>query len=103
METATSLYFQLAGEELTLLKELLESERLRLMVEIRHTDHRAYRDTATGESSRKRWHGAVPARPLLNLARSPGCRHKAVRRHRNYLCRFTRFHQDLSGGFGIAA
>ena len=44
METATSLYFQLAGEELTLLNELLESERLRLMVEIRHTDHRAYRD-----------------------------------------------------------
>jgi hypothetical protein len=44
METATSLYFQLAGEELTVLNELLESERLRLMVEIRHTDHRAYRD-----------------------------------------------------------
>jgi hypothetical protein len=44
METATSLYFQLAGEELTVLNELLESERLRLMVEIRHTDHRAFRD-----------------------------------------------------------
>ena len=44
METATPLYFQLAGEELTVLNELLESERLRLMVEIRHTDHRAYRD-----------------------------------------------------------
>jgi hypothetical protein len=44
METAAPLYFQLAGEELTVLNELLESERLRLMVEIRHTDHRAFRD-----------------------------------------------------------
>jgi hypothetical protein len=44
METATPLYFQLAGEELSVLNELLESERLRLMVEIRHTDHRAFRD-----------------------------------------------------------
>jgi hypothetical protein len=44
METATPLYFHLAGEELTVLNELLESERLRLMVEIRHTDHRAYRE-----------------------------------------------------------
>jgi hypothetical protein len=44
METATPLYFQLAGEELTVLNELLESERLRLMVEIRHTDHRVFRD-----------------------------------------------------------
>ena len=44
METATPLYFQVAGEELTLLNELLESERSRLMVEIRHTDHRVFRD-----------------------------------------------------------
>jgi hypothetical protein len=44
METATPLYFQLAGEELSVLNELLESERLRLMVEIRHTDHRVFRD-----------------------------------------------------------
>jgi hypothetical protein len=44
METVKPLYFQLAGEELTVLNELLESERLRLMVEIRHTDHRAFRD-----------------------------------------------------------
>jgi len=44
METVTPLYFQLAGEELTVLNELLESERLRLMVEIRHTDHRVFRD-----------------------------------------------------------
>lgn len=44
METATPLYFQLAGEELSVLNDLLESERLRLMVEIRHTDHRVFRD-----------------------------------------------------------
>ena len=45
METASSpLYFQMAGEELTVLDELLESERSRLLVEIRHTDHRAFRD-----------------------------------------------------------
>ena len=44
METVKPLYFQLAGEELTVLNELLESERLRLMVEIRHTDHRVFRD-----------------------------------------------------------
>jgi len=31
-------------EELQILTELLESERVRLLVEIRHTDHRAYRD-----------------------------------------------------------
>ena len=34
----------LTEEELQILTELLESERARLMVEIRHTDHRAYRD-----------------------------------------------------------
>jgi len=44
METASPLYLQLAGEELSVLNELLESERLRLMVEIRHTDHRVFRD-----------------------------------------------------------
>jgi hypothetical protein len=44
METATPLYFQLVSEELSVLNELLESERLRLMVEIRHTDHRVFRD-----------------------------------------------------------
>jgi hypothetical protein len=43
METVTPLYFQLAGEELTVLRELLESEQARLLVEIRHTDHRTYR------------------------------------------------------------
>jgi len=44
METASPLYSQMAGEELTVLNELLESERSRLLVEIRHTDHRAFRD-----------------------------------------------------------
>jgi len=44
METASPLYFQMAGEELTVLNELLESERSRLLIEIRHTDHRAFRD-----------------------------------------------------------
>ena len=44
METVSPLYYHLAGEELTVLRELLESERLRLLVEVRHTDHRAFRD-----------------------------------------------------------
>jgi hypothetical protein len=44
METVPYASFTLAGEELTVLNELLESERARLLVEIRHTDHRAYRD-----------------------------------------------------------
>jgi hypothetical protein len=43
METVTPLYFQLVGEELTVLRDLLESEQARLLVEMRHTDHRAYR------------------------------------------------------------
>lgn len=44
METVSSFYYQLPGEELVVLNELLQSERSRLMVEIRHTDHRAFRD-----------------------------------------------------------
>ena len=44
METAGATSFQLTGEALTVLRELLESERSRLLVEIRHTDHRSYRD-----------------------------------------------------------
>lgn len=35
---------QLTGHELEIVAELLESERARLLVEIRHTDHRSYRD-----------------------------------------------------------
>jgi hypothetical protein len=34
----------LSEEELQILAELLESERVRLLVEIRHTDHRTYRE-----------------------------------------------------------
>jgi hypothetical protein len=32
------------SEELGLLSELLEAARVKLLVEIRHTDHRAFRD-----------------------------------------------------------
>jgi hypothetical protein len=35
---------ELATDEFAVLSELLESERCRLLVEIRHTDHRSYRD-----------------------------------------------------------
>ena len=34
----------LTREESAILSELLESARIKLLVEIRHTDHRAYRD-----------------------------------------------------------
>ncbi len=34
----------LSGEETGILAELLESERAKLLVEIRHTDHRVFRD-----------------------------------------------------------
>jgi len=34
----------LSNEELRILGALLESERAKLLVEIRHTDHRAFRD-----------------------------------------------------------
>jgi len=44
MDTVHEVVLKLAGEELELLDELLESERSRLLVEIRHTDHRSYRD-----------------------------------------------------------
>jgi len=36
--------FNLAGEERTVLGELLEAERARLLIEIRHTDHRSFRE-----------------------------------------------------------
>ena len=32
------------NEELEIITELLESERAKLLIEIRHTDHRAFRD-----------------------------------------------------------
>ncbi len=34
----------LSGEELDILARLLESEQAKLLIEIRHTDHRAFRD-----------------------------------------------------------
>jgi len=34
----------LSSEEIAILSELLESERAKLLVEIRHTDHRVFRD-----------------------------------------------------------
>ena len=44
MDTVNAVDLKLAGEEVRILDELLESERSRLLVEIRHTDHRSYRD-----------------------------------------------------------
>lgn len=44
METMPAVTFNLAGEELTFLSELLTAEQARLLVEIRHTDHRTYRE-----------------------------------------------------------
>ena len=44
MDTVHEVVLKLAGEELEILDELLESERSRLLVEILHTDHRSYRD-----------------------------------------------------------
>jgi hypothetical protein len=44
MATMPAVTFNLAGEELTVLNELLAAEQARLLVEIRHTDHRTYRD-----------------------------------------------------------
>lgn len=44
MDTVHEVSLRLAGEQLEMLDELLESERRRLLVEIRHTDHRSYRD-----------------------------------------------------------
>jgi len=34
----------LNSDELSVLRELLESERAKLLVEVRHTDHRAFRE-----------------------------------------------------------
>ena len=44
MDSTTHEPLNLGAEELAFLSQLLESERGRLLVEIRHTDHRAYRD-----------------------------------------------------------
>ena len=44
MEAITPVSISMESEDLALLKELLDSERDRLLVEIRHTDHRNFRD-----------------------------------------------------------
>ena len=44
METIPAASLNLTGEELTVLRQLLESEQARMLVEIRHTDHRSFRD-----------------------------------------------------------
>lgn len=44
MNSTTHEPLNLTSEEFAILKELLESARDRLLIEIRHTDHRAFRD-----------------------------------------------------------
>jgi hypothetical protein len=44
MNATTHEPLNLNGEEFAILTELLESERAKLLVEIRHTHHRAFRD-----------------------------------------------------------
>ncbi len=44
MNLTTHEPLDLSGEEAMLLAELLESARARLLIEIRRTDHRAFRD-----------------------------------------------------------
>lgn len=44
MNSTTRKSLELMEEELAILGELLESERARLLIEIRHTHHRSFRD-----------------------------------------------------------
>ncbi len=44
MNAAIREPLNLSSEDIAILAELLESERTRLLVEIRHTAHRSYRD-----------------------------------------------------------
>ena len=44
MSPTISRTLNLTCEEFAILSELLESARVKLLVEIRHTHHRAYRD-----------------------------------------------------------
>ena len=44
MNATTHDPLNLSSEELAIIAELLESERAQLLIEVRHTDHRAYRD-----------------------------------------------------------
>jgi hypothetical protein len=44
MNATSREVLNLSSEELAILAELLESERAKLLIEIRHTHHRAFRD-----------------------------------------------------------
>jgi len=44
MNATSAESLNLNSEERAIVAELLESERAKLLVEIRHTDHRAFRD-----------------------------------------------------------
>jgi hypothetical protein len=44
MAPMLAVSFNLTGEERTVLGELLEAEQARLLIEIRHTDHRTFRE-----------------------------------------------------------
>ena len=44
MDSMTHEPLNLPGEELAVLAETLESARSRLLIEIRHSDHRVFRD-----------------------------------------------------------
>jgi hypothetical protein len=50
MQDTTDAPLDVSGEELEIRAELLESARAKLMIEIRHTDYRSYRDQL-----RERW------------------------------------------------
>lgn len=42
--TPATISLNLAGQELAVLSGLLDTEQARLLVEIRHTDHRSFRE-----------------------------------------------------------
>jgi hypothetical protein len=44
MDATMNERLNLTSEEQTVLSDLLESERAKLMIEIRHTDHRSFRE-----------------------------------------------------------
>ena len=44
MDTMSAVSLSLSGEELTVFAELLEGEQAQLLVEIRHTDRRSFRE-----------------------------------------------------------
>lgn len=44
MNSQATEYLNIADDERQILGELLEAERAKLLVEIRHTDHRAFRN-----------------------------------------------------------